>query len=37
MEMSRLRRNHLLCHNGLCFDCGFDELKMKKKKYRWES
>jgi hypothetical protein len=27
----------ICCHNGLCFDCGFDELKMKKKKYRWES
>jgi len=24
------------CHNGICFDCGLDELKNKKKLYRWE-
>jgi hypothetical protein len=24
------------CHNGICFDCGLDRLKAKKRKYRWE-
>lgn len=24
------------CHNGICFDCGLDELKNRKKLYRWE-
>jgi len=24
------------CHNGICFDCGLDNLKNKKKLYRWE-
>jgi len=24
------------CHNGLCFSCGLDQLKSKKKLYRWE-
>jgi hypothetical protein len=24
------------CHNGICFDCGLDELKNKGKLYRWE-
>jgi hypothetical protein len=23
------------CHNGICFECGLDELKSRKKKYRW--
>jgi len=26
----------ICCHNGICFDCGFDKLKNKKKVYRWE-
>lgn len=26
----------ICCHNGLCFDCGLDKLRQKKKKYRWE-
>lgn len=25
------------CHNGICFDCGLDMLKIKKNLYRWES
>jgi membrane protease subunit (stomatin/prohibitin family) len=24
------------CHNGVCFNCGLDRLRDKKKKYRWE-
>jgi hypothetical protein len=24
------------CHNGICFECGLDKLKNKKKMYRWE-
>jgi hypothetical protein len=24
------------CHNGICFNCGLDLLKNKKKLYRWE-
>lgn len=24
------------CHNGICFNCGLDSLKNKKKLYRWE-
>jgi len=24
------------CHNGICFSCGLDLLKDKKKPYRWE-
>ncbi|MGD0795065.1 MAG: DUF3795 domain-containing protein [Dehalococcoidales bacterium] len=24
------------CHNGICFSCGLERLKAKKKKYRWE-
>ena len=24
------------CHNGICFDCGLDELKARSKLYRWE-
>ena len=26
----------MCCHNGLCFNCGLDELRQKKQKYRWE-
>jgi hypothetical protein len=26
----------ICCHNGICFHCGLDKLKAKKKKYRWE-
>ncbi|MFC2035388.1 DUF3795 domain-containing protein [Chloroflexota bacterium] len=26
----------ICCHNGICFNCGLDELENKKKKYRWE-
>jgi hypothetical protein len=25
----------ICCHNGVCFDCGLDELKRKRKLYRW--
>ena len=24
------------CHNGICFSCGLDKLRKKRKKYRWE-
>jgi hypothetical protein len=24
------------CHNGICFNCGLDLLKNKKKRYRWQ-
>jgi hypothetical protein len=24
------------CHNGICFECGLDILKNKKKMYRWD-
>jgi hypothetical protein len=24
------------CHNGICFKCGLDKLKQKKKMYRWD-
>ncbi len=24
------------CHNGICFSCGLDLLKSKKKRYEWE-
>jgi len=24
------------CHNGICFNCGLNKLKNKKKRYRWE-
>jgi hypothetical protein len=23
------------CHNGICFNCSLEELKLKKAKYRW--
>jgi len=26
----------ICCHNGICFDCGLEKLKAKKKVYRWE-
>ena len=26
----------ICCHNGICFNCGLDKLKLKKKIYRWE-
>lgn len=26
----------ICCHNGICFSCGLDLLKNKKKLYRWE-
>lgn len=26
----------ICCHNGICFNCGLDGLKNKKKLYRWE-
>jgi len=26
----------ICCHNGICFNCGLDKLKKKKKLYRWE-
>lgn len=27
----------ICCHNGICFNCGLDELKTKKSKYRWNN
>jgi len=24
------------CHNGICYSCGLEKLKNKKKRYRWE-
>jgi hypothetical protein len=24
------------CHNGICFNCGLEKLKNKKKRYRWD-
>lgn len=26
----------ICCHNGICFSCGLEKLKTKKKRYRWE-
>lgn len=26
----------ICCHNGICFHCGLEKLKAKKKLYRWE-
>ena len=26
----------ICCHDGICFACGLEKLKNKKKKYRWE-
>ncbi len=26
----------ICCHNGICFDCGLKQMKVKKKLYRWE-
>ena len=25
----------ICCHNGICYNCGLEELKNKKQKYRW--
>jgi len=25
----------ICCHNGICFNCGLEELRIKKEKYRW--
>jgi hypothetical protein len=25
----------ICCHNGICYNCGLEELKNKKRKYRW--
>jgi hypothetical protein len=25
----------ICCHNGICFNCGLEKLKSKKKRYRW--
>jgi hypothetical protein len=25
----------ICCHNGICFNCGLEKLKIKKEKYRW--
>lgn len=26
----------ICCHNGICFNCGLDKLKAKRRKYRWD-
>jgi hypothetical protein len=26
----------ICCHNGICFNCGLEKLKSKKRRYRWE-
>ncbi|OGO33186.1 MAG: hypothetical protein A2Z29_08700 [Chloroflexi bacterium RBG_16_56_11] len=26
----------ICCHNGVCFSCGLEKLRNKKKRYRWE-
>jgi len=26
----------ICCHNGICFNCGLDRLREKKKLYRWQ-
>jgi hypothetical protein len=26
----------ICCHNGICFSCGLEKLKAKKRRYRWE-
>ena len=26
----------ICCHNGICFNCGLEKLRVKKKLYRWE-
>jgi len=26
----------ICCHNGICFNCGIEELKAREKLYRWE-
>jgi hypothetical protein len=25
----------ICCHNGVCYSCGLEKLRLKKKKYRW--
>lgn len=27
----------LCCHNGICFDCDLEELRKRKRRYRWSS
>jgi hypothetical protein len=27
----------ICCHNGICFNCGLEKLKLKKEKYRWDN
>ena len=27
----------ICCHNGICYSCGLEKLRNKKKKYRWEN
>ena len=27
----------ICCHNGICFECGLEKLKFKKRLYRWEN
>jgi hypothetical protein len=29
-------REIICCHNGICYNCGLEKLKTKKKLYRWE-
>ena len=26
----------ICCHNGICYTCGLEKLKQKKRKYRWD-
>jgi hypothetical protein len=26
----------ICCHNGLCYSCDLEKMKIKKKRYRWE-
>ena len=26
----------ICCHNGICYSCGLEKLKQKKRKYRWD-
>jgi len=26
----------ICCHNGICFDCGLEKLKARKRLYRWQ-
>jgi hypothetical protein len=27
----------ICCHNGICYNCGVENLKNKKRRYRWEN